>query len=309
MQHRCVPVGLFFALLNSSALALSQPTANANIIGGSEVSNVSSPSYLHTVRLLNTGTIASQGVPPEYAGKKFTWSCSGTLITSTVIVTAAHCFPAGLLIQSSENEKTPKLLPYASIKGEVYFKLNPRDDKLMGARVVSFVRHAEFSDSWMYSFPEIWNPASPVNDVAVARLDYAAPKFKQPVSLIASDDILESGSTILLAGYGRSEHGGESAMPTLRETKVPFVRSLNNHTDAFVGEGNTEKPGTVSNPSGACYGDSGGPAYLVENGTTKLAGVIVRGPDAENGGCMSSVTIITDLRRYTTWIQNAMQDL
>jgi secreted trypsin-like serine protease len=161
----------------------------------------------------------------------------------------------------------------------------------------------------MYTFPEVWNPETPVNDVAVILLESPIPTDKMPADIVNPKLQFTSETQFVLAGYGRTGQGAENDIPMLRSTQAPFGKPLANQSDFFIGEGNFEKPATVQDPHGACQGDSGGPAYIVTENKAQLAGVIARGPDAENGGCFSSVTIVTDLRAYGAWIQSTIQTL
>ena len=70
------------------------------IVGGAEVKDINDPVYKHTVRLLvNLYYSDSPDNPAELRGRKFSSRCSGTILTSKVVVSAAHCFPNQLPVQ------------------------------------------------------------------------------------------------------------------------------------------------------------------------------------------------------------------
>lgn len=148
-----------------------------------------------------------------------------------------------------------------------------------------------------------------MNDLGLIFLQEAVPAGKTPVALAPPSKDL-SAKPILLAGYGRSDLSNAMEIPELRKVAVPFVRSLSNRADFFAGFGDTTSPRRIDNPKGACGGDSGGPAFVAENSPSAeplaLAGNVVRGPSGDNGGCQSSVTILTDVRYYSEWIQEQL---
>jgi hypothetical protein len=273
-----------------------------SIVGGNVVTDKNSAEYRHTIRFLNSGIIATQGVPAGYEGKKLSWRCSGTLISERLAVTAAHCFPKGFFMDDPNKPGTPLFVPFEKVTGEVYFKRNSREDTANGLSIQKFVAHPEFRDNWMYTTKDSWNPQNSIFDIAVALLSANAPPEKSPATMIVATQKIAINDNLILAGYGKTGGDNEIEMPVLKSVSVPFRALLNNKTDMYVGEGDVETPNKLSNPHGACSGDSGGPAYLPTLQGYSLAGVIVRGPDTQNGGCLSSVTILTDVRAYANWI-------
>ena len=124
------------------------------------------------------------------------------------------------------------------------------------------------------------------------------------MALAVPAKVLQS-NTLTMAGYGRSDPTNAVEIPELRKVAVPFIKSLINRADFFAGFGDAVKPRRIDNPKGACGGDSGGPAFAAESPSSDslvLAGIVVRGPGDDSGGCESSITILTDVRQYNSWI-------
>lgn len=275
---------------------------SASIVGGTEVTDRSSPEFLHTVRMLFTGTLASTpDVPADMRGKSVTWRCSGTIVAPKAVVTAAHCMPSKLYLAFGGGRAG--WVGLVSVKGEVFFKESSRADTAWGAPTAHLVRHPAYADDWMVKVPDAWNPTSPVNDIAVAFLRDPVPGIKAPVALTESGATLPAGVRVTLAGFGRTGGDNPYEMPVLRKVEVPYRALLRNGADAYLGEGDLVKPRTVGLPRGACGGDSGGPVYVKTSAGVALGGVIVRGPGNDNGGCNASVTIMTDVRAYVPWLR------
>ncbi len=167
-----------------------------------------------------------------------------------------------------------------------------------------YIRHPDYRDNWYKVVRDPWNPPNPVNDVGVIFLQGQVPAGKTPVALAGPEKVLDS-NTLILSGYGCSDPTNAVEIPELRKVAVPFIQSLINHADFFAGFGNTLKRRRIANPKGACSGDSGGPAFAPgasPSDSLVLAGIVVRGPGDDGGGCESSLTILTDVRRYNSWL-------
>jgi hypothetical protein len=159
-----------------------------------------------------------------------TWLyCSGTLISPTVFLTAAHC----------------------------------ADD---GARVgVTFDPAYEDGDKVYYGTfaadPAYPGPTSDPHDIAVVVFDKAV-KGITPARLPAAGSLgsLTSGSPITSVGYGAyevtNEPGGHRYL--YDDVRMAGVGSLNSVTGSWLHiSGNVAK-----GDSGTCYGDSGGPNFV-----------------------------------------------
>jgi hypothetical protein len=278
------------------------------IVGGEKVTSRNDYVYKHTSRLLIKGEIQSgPGVPREHAGLSFSWRCSATLVAQDALVTAAHCMPERIYLKGPSNQFYWAPLSILSI--EAFFEFSPRQDPFWGEQHSHYVRHPGFQDNWVLTTANVWNPQTAINDIAVVFLRGSAPPDKSPVTLPKAGAMFER-STLTLAGYGRSDPSNTIEIPELRKVQVPFIESLQNGADFFAGFGNIKRPNAVANPRGACSGDSGGPAYNTDPATNQvtLAGIIVRGPSNNNGGCESSITIATDLRSYLPWLDSVLDN-
>ena len=287
-------------LLSFTAMSEAKTYAtefNTNIVGGEVVTDRSSAVYKHTVRLLIEAKFAvDAAVPKDIQGKTTGWRCSAVAISNTWLLTAAHCLPNAISIRYNNDIIS---VPLENMTVEAFFKLNPREDRIRGLLHKSIYRHPGFDDNWLSRIENVWNPETPINDIALVELSRPIPNEKSPVEIAD----LDPDEVITLAGYGKTLSPNPFAMPELRATNVPFIEELQNGNEAYLGLGDPLSPRAVTGPKGGCSGDSGGPAYTIDNdGKAELVGLIVRGPDDASGGCAASISIITLVEPYLSWI-------
>lgn len=128
-------------------------------------------------------------------------------------------------------------------------------------------------------------------DIAVIRINGTMPKSKVPVTLMGSGLALSKGQEVVLAGYGRTAPGMDAPAGELRKVSVNIAEPVWGQTEVLVHNSGT----------GACYGDSGGPAYVFANGQYFLFGVTSRGV---GGVSCQYYTVYTSALVYASWIRS-----
>jgi len=172
--------------------------------------------------------------------------CTGTLIAPSVVLTAAHCVEDGF----------PKVFVQgtnALAPGEILTVADARIHPDYGTHVEQGIEVA-------------WN------DIALVRLSGAS---NVPPIGLADDDSVGIGHAVTFVGFGLTDPESSS-----------FGRKYKMTTDIALvwkeGFWNVTNPDALHN---TCYGDSGGPALIDEEGKEQVFGVVSSGdPDCKATG-------------------------
>jgi secreted trypsin-like serine protease len=221
-----------------------------------------------------------------YIGQNGGWTCTGTLIGSRLVVTAAHCVledGSGPITELYVVAGAPDL--YAPSPEQIY-------------EVSRYVAHPE-------AFPEDGEPTDltglgRANDIAI--VETVNPVDAEVIPIVPLDEIdavLVDGAGLTVAGFGVTnltelENGSTNAFHNVGS--LSYVRRSEHEFLA----GNAEESDT-------CVGDSGGPAYLVSGGKATLVGATSRGRiDVSVDMKCGAGGIYTLVPAYVDWIeQNA----
>ena len=206
--------------------------------------------------------------------------CTGSIIDTDLVVTAAHC---------------------AGAKASDLFVILDRDvNHMVDTDVVTVIGQVVNPG---------YDPASmtkDAHDIALLRIKGTFPIGYHAAKRLPLNTTFTKGEEVILAGYGISkaqatDPSGATA-GVLRKTAGVFVDD-----PAFA---KSEILLDQTQGHGACHGDSGGPAYVkAANGDLLLWGVTNRGyPDDAPDDCVHGA-VYTNINMYNQWLTESAKTL
>lgn len=183
--------------------------------------------------------------------------CTGSIISDSIIVTAAHCFFSSDIRTSS---------PAATWR--VIFGTNIRAQNRIMRPVISY----RTSPMW----PARGTDETNSGDIAVVYFSGGLPDGFQPVPILEDASVLTADATILLAGYGVEDGVQRKGSGILRSVETTIANPSYSETEISVDQ---------TKGKGACHGDSGGPAYIKIGDKWMLWGVTNHGINDSKDRC------------------------
>jgi hypothetical protein len=194
--------------------------------------------------------------------------CTGSIISEDIILTAGHCIPAN---------------PASLV---VLFGVD--------ARNAVIYRQALFAGAHKNFLPK---ESGAWSDIGLVYFSGGLPEGYTPISILADEIHLQKGVQTELAGYGLSDGVNKTGSGYLRHTLVSIDNPMFQYGEVTLDQ---------TKGTGACHGDSGGPAFVVVDSEIKLWGVTSRGEKDPNDDC-SQYAVYTSANTYLGWINKSSE--
>lgn len=191
--------------------------------------------------------------------------CTGSLLPNNIILTAAHCIgpipEAMYIVFGTELNSQAQIRRAHSIKVSEYWE----------------TRRNSMLDT---------------GDIALIHFKGSVPQGYKPATLLPSQKILRPGTQTVLVGFGYNDGVNKSGAGQVRHTTVKIADPNYSMTEVKLDQ---------TQGTGACHGDSGGPAYVKIGSRYYLWGITSRGVDDANDDC-SKYSAFTNALAYRAWI-------
>jgi hypothetical protein len=198
-------------------------------------------------------------------------ACSGAVIASDLILTAAHCV--------------------RSRPSEIYFAASFDGQRFMKATATRVVPHPQFAKELA--------GGRRTADLAILKVSLLGHLFPVPLS---GKEAIWTAERFVVAGFGRTEPQGKwpSADGRMKPLAATLVLSGFPSAQTVV----LIDPATRGKSAGlgACHGDSGGPVFEETSGRRALIGIMTSATGPQDAAVCGATTGVTVLAPHLGWI-------
>lgn len=215
--------------------------------------------------------------------QRASFTCTGVIIADDMILTAGHCLGGG---------------GYATL--EIYF----RTSKNGAGPMIKGVSQIRIHEQLPPTAPD-WD------DLAVVKLASKIPANYLPAEVLPDVSLLHDQGQVILAGYGITVAKSTGS----HSDGLGVLRSV---TQTVLNANYAQREFLVSiDKKGACSGDSGGPAFLQQNGQLYLVGItsrmtendLISGSNPKKEYACLVDMIYSNVPKQMTWINDAIKEL
>jgi trypsin len=201
------------------------------------------------------------------------YSCSGTLLSPTVVVTAGHC--------TEDDQGNPNLATYVRNDPVIDFASErPKypslqawlDDLWITGTAIAHPDYSAYSQ-----FPNTYDVGVVILDEPIQLAEYGELPTLGQFDALRTAKGAPSGRQAVIVGYGLQ--GRIPAFAQDEWTRYQGTSTIiNTGQSANAGAQNfvyTNNPGRGTGPGGTCSGDSGGPAFWIDPATGQETNIII----------------------------------
>ena len=211
--------------------------------------------------------------------------CTGTLVDSLHVITAAHCF---VEVAAAFKTTVDSVRQAAVVGFGTPVASSPTSAGVVFRKMSVATVHPGYVSGAVSRATTV-----PMYDAAVIRLDSPAPQGTVPARL-GTGQIITTGMTITLAGFGLTDGSAQTYATQLNKVNVVVDNPAITITQFTY---------KVIDGRSSCSGDSGGPAYLVSgSGQLTVVGITSWGDrTCQQVGAYTSVPYMAD------WINSTIR--